>query len=283
MHHITKQFFIIASGLCILLSVAGGSTYAAELPEWKLGLTSYTLRSMSLFEAIDRAQSLGIKYIEPYEGHMLEKDSPAKFGRNMSEEQIAKLRKKLDSSGVTLVGFYTHVPSDEKGCEHLFEFAKKIGAKMLVSEPDPSAIPMIDEFCKKYEIALAIHNHPVGKSAYWDPAKVVELCKDRSRWVGLCADLGHWQRSGIKPADGLRTVGNRLISLHVKDINATDGTGHDVPWGTGKGNLTEAFEMVKKLGQTPMHFGIEYDYQPENLIDQIQQCKKFFDDQAQKP
>ena len=284
MHSFTKQFLITASSLCLILAVAVGSVDATETksPDWNLGLASYSLRGMSLFEAIDQAKLLDIKYIEPYEGHKLEKDSSAKFARDMSEEQIAKLLKKLDDSGVTLVGFYTHVPSDEKGCERLFEFAKKIGAKMLVSEPDPTALPMIDEFCKKYKIALAIHNHPEGRSKYWDPAEVVELCKDRSKWVGLCADLGHWQRSGIKPADGLRTVGNRLISLHIKDINATDGTGHDVPWGTGEGDLSKAFETVDELGLQPIHFGIEFDYQPDNLIEQIQQCKKFFNEQTKK-
>jgi sugar phosphate isomerase/epimerase len=267
-----------------MLTVATESISETETksPVWKLGLTSYSLRGMTLFEAIDQAKSLGIKSIEPFEGHKLEKDAPAKFGRDMSEEQIAKLRKKLKDSDVTLVGFYTQIPSDKKECEHLFKFAKKVGAKMLVSEPDPTTLPMIDEFCKKYEIALALHNHPVGKSVYWDPAKVVELCKNRSKWVGLCADLGHWQRSGIKPADGLRTAGTRLITLHVKDINATDGTGHDVSWGTGKGDLAEAFKTVHELGINPIHFGIEYDAQPDNLIHQIQQCKKFFDEQVQK-
>ena len=55
--------------------------------------------------------------------------------------------------------------------------------------------------------------------------------------IGVCADVGHWQRSGIKPVDGVRTLGRRLLSLHVKDLNESSPNGHDVWWGTGQGDM----------------------------------------------
>ena len=53
---------------------------------------------------------------------------------------------------------------------------------------------MIDKLCQKYEIKLAIHNHP-KPTGYWHPANVLEALDGRSKWIGVSADVGHWVRS----------------------------------------------------------------------------------------
>jgi hypothetical protein len=88
--------------------------------------------------------------------------------------------------------------------------------------------------------------------------------------------VGHWQRSGINPVDGVRLLGRRLLTLHVKDLNELGPQGHDVPWGTGVGNMAGLLAEVRRLGITPTLFAIEYEHNWDNNSPEMRQCAEFF-------
>lgn len=250
---------------------------AVQKLEWRLGPTAYSFRLFTFFEAVDKTKELGLEYIEAFESQAIDKDIPGTIARDLPDETIEKIRRKLDDAGVKLTSIYMGVPGDEDGCRRAFEFARKLGVGTIVSEPDPKDLDLIEKFCDEYEINLALHNHPKGTSVYWDPKFVLEACEGRGQRIGACADTGHWQRSGIKPIDGVRTLGKRIISFHVKDLNEFGvPSAHDVPWGTGKGGLKETLAEVHRLGIEPAIFGIEYEHNWENSLPEIAESVKFF-------
>jgi sugar phosphate isomerase/epimerase len=264
--------------LAIGLSIQSQAFSADEKPlNWRVGPASYSFNRFTFFEAIDKAKSIGMNFIEVFEGHKICPDSDEKVARGMSDESIAAVRKKLDDSGVMLTSIYIpEIPGDEAGCRAAFELAKKLGVRAIISEPKPEAFDTIEKFCKQYKIAVAIHNHP-KPSFYWNPETVLKVCEGRSKWIGACADIGHWQRSGICPIDGIKKLGNRIISTHIKDLNRFgDPKSHDVPWGTGVGGLKEVFAEIDRLGLEPVIFGVEYEHNWENSLPEIDQCGKFF-------
>lgn len=64
----------------------------------------------------------------------------------------------------------------------------------------------------------------------------------RSDLMGVCADIGHWVRSGLNPVDCLRQLEGRVISLHIKDLNKFGvRDAHDLPWGTGNSNVAGCY------------------------------------------
>jgi L-ribulose-5-phosphate 3-epimerase len=110
--------------------------------------------------------------------------------------------------------------------------------------------------------------------------------------MGSCADTGHWLRSGLDPVECLKKLEGRVITLHFKDLvpeppkaqAAATGKAkkpseskamHDVPWGTGVGNVKA--QMVE-LKRQHFHgaFGVEYEYNWENSMPEIAECVKFF-------
>ena len=100
---------------------------------------------------------------------------------------------------------------------------------------------MIERFCDEYDIKLAIHNHgPDQSPVYWRPEGVLEVCQGRSKRIGACPDTGYWIRSGIDPIEGIRKLGDRLITIQAHDLNELSADGHDVPWGTGKAQFAAA-------------------------------------------
>ncbi len=149
-----------------------------------------------------------------------------------------------------------------------------MGIETLVSEPDFKEFDQIDKLVEEYKINVALHNHP-KPSRYWNPDIVLEHCKGRSKRIGACADTGHWMRSGLNPLECIKKLEGRIISFHFKDLNQM-GDGHDVPWGTGKGDVKGMMAEIKRQGFKGV-FSIEYEYNWDNSVPEIAQCVAYFD------
>src|SRR5262249_25521838 len=153
----------------------------------------------------------------------------------------------------------------------VFDFAKKLKLETIVSEPPFDAIPLVDKLAGEYGINVAIHDHP-KPSLYWNPDTVLSATKD-AKHVGACADIGHWRRSGLVPAECVRKLDGKIISLHVKDI---DDAKHDVPWGTGKVDVRACLEELKRQGGKYV-FSIEYEStEGDELIANVAKSVEFF-------
>ncbi len=244
---------------------------------WRIGPAAWSFNRFTFFEAVDKTAAMGLHYIEAFEGQPISKDLKQRMAPELSDSVREQVRSKLKESGVTLTSVYLHTLSgDEASARKAFEFCHKLGVETIVGEPPPEAIGLLERLCDEYDVKLAIHNHPQGLSRYWNPQEVLKVCAGRSPRVGACADVGHWQRSGIRPVDGVRLLGSRLLSLNVKDLNELGFLGHDVPWGTGNGEIAEMLREIHKLGVRPTLFAIEYEYNWDNNAPEVALCAEFF-------
>jgi sugar phosphate isomerase/epimerase len=261
----------------LLAGPAGAQAAADEPLGWRLGCAAWSFNRFTLFEAIDKTAALGLRYIEAYEGQRLAPDADVKIGPDPRARYIEKLQEKLNSAGVRLVSIYIHqLPGNEADCRRAFEFCRRLGIETIVSEPAPEALNVIEKLCDEYRVNVAIHNHAKGASRYWDPGEILRVCEGRSPRLGACADLGHWQRSGIQPVDAIRVLGSRVISFNFKELNQSNPDGHDVPWGTGRGDVAAVLREVHRLGLKPTLFAAEYEYNWENNSPEIAQSAGFF-------
>jgi sugar phosphate isomerase/epimerase len=245
---------------------------ASEKLGMKLSLQCWTFNKLTFFETVDIASGLGIKYLEIYPGQTLEPGSKEKIGTNMSDEVIAKIKKKLaDAGGLKLVAFGVNgIPNDEAGARKVFEWAKKMGIEVLVTETEPTAVH--DKLCNEFNIKVALHNHPES----WPPEKVLKFSKDRSKMIGSCSDTGHWMRAKRVPVECLRLLEGRVLHSHFKDLNEF-GNGHDVAWGTGKGDVQGMLTELKRQGYKG-YLSIEYEYGDLNhLKENLPKCIAYFD------
>jgi sugar phosphate isomerase/epimerase len=248
---------------------------ASEKLGMKLSLQCWTFNKLTFFETVDKAVGLGVKYLEMYPGQTLKPGSKEKVNRNMSEETIAEIKKKLaDAGGLRLVAYgVDSIPTDENGARKTFEWAKKMGIEVLVTETTPNEV--LDKLSAEYKIKVALHNHPKT----WPPDQVLSACKDRGKLIGSCSDTGHWMRADFVPADTLKKLEGRVLHLHFKDLNEF-GKGHDVPWGTGRGNPKAMMEELKRQGYKG-YLSIEYEFGDLKHLDaNLPKCVEFFDKTA---
>jgi sugar phosphate isomerase/epimerase len=246
---------------------------AAEKLGFKLSLQCWTFNRLTFFETVDKAAGLGIKYLEAFPGQKLKPGSNVSIDENMSDAVIAEIKQKLaDAGGLKVVAFgVAGVPTDEKAARKTFEWAKKMGIEVLVTETTPN--PVHDELCTEYNIKMALHNHPQS----WPPEKVLSACQGRCKLIGSCSDTGHWMRANRVPVDTVKMLKGRIMHLHFKDLNKF-GDGHDVPWGTGKGRPKAVLAELMRQGYKG-YFSIEYEYGSlQDLALSLPKCVEFFDE-----
>ena len=269
--------------LLLFLGLVTSPLHADEPFGWRVSGGAWSFRLYSFYEAVDKTAELGLPMVEAFEGQSVMPDSDVKLDASLAPEDIAKIREKLEEKGVALKTIYIHrLPGEEAACRRNFEFAKALGVKVIVSEPDPGDLDLIEGLCHEFDIAVALHNHPEGKSLYWHPEVILEACAGRSPYMGACGDTGHWIRSGLKPADMFRLLKHRLLTVHMKDLDRAEQDGQDVPWGTGCGELEEALSVLAEEGITPQVFNAVYADKWENNMPEIAAGKAWFDETAKK-
>jgi len=248
---------------------------------WRLSNTCYTFNSLSFLDAVERTAGLNIRYVEGFSWQPVSKN---RLDGPMNETMPAKLRKnvkrRLDDLGVKLLSCYmAELPNDEAVARKKFEFAKDMGVEYFVSEPAPAAMDLIEKLCDEYGVSLAIHNHPKPSSVYWNPEKIVEVTRGRSKRLGACCDTGHWVRSGLKPVDCLKLLEGRIVGFHLKDVDQfgkVDAV--EVPWGTGKSDIAAILKEIRRQRIEPA-FAIEYERQGDTLP-ALRQCIAFYEKTA---
>lgn len=276
-----NPFILMSLCLCAAFAApapATADTATADQLGWQLAIHSYTFQKYTIFEAIDKTAALGVKYMSISGSVMLEGTNRIAT-TSLTDHQRADIDGKLRSDGFGHFVNMGVVPltADEAQSRKIFEFAKKWGIGVLVSEPPTNALDTIERLCKEYNIKVAIHEHPKGHSIYWNPDSVLEAVKGRTPLMGACADVGHWIRSGLDPLECIKKLDGHIICLHFKDLNQFGPAAHDVPWGTGVGKSREIMAELKRQ-HFQGAFGVEYEYHWETSGPEIAQCVKFFNE-----
>jgi type 1 glutamine amidotransferase/sugar phosphate isomerase/epimerase len=252
---------------------------AREKLDWKFGISAYTFKDNTLFETIEQTASLGLLYMGGFSAQKVSVEINKNFDHNLSDGEIFTIQQKFISSGITMINYYIHdIPADAAICEKIFSFASRMGVETIVSEPKPEALDIIEKYCVKYDIRLAIHNHTKDISpVYWDPKNVAKACEGRNSLIGACADLGYWIRAGIDITEAINILKDRLITFHVHDLDKLSKKGHDVPWGTGECNLEQFFTRLSQEGGKPVFIGLEYAYNWGSSLPEVKQSIEFLD------
>lgn len=270
---------VLGKGDRAMAAPAKGAPHAEKLG-WRLGCQAYSFNRYTFYEAIDKVKSLGLHYIEAYPGQRLSGDQPdVKTNESLTEAQRKEIKKRLSDANIKLVNYgVCGLSKDEGASRRTFDFAKDMGIETIVSEPPFDAFDTIEKLCEEYGINVAIHNHP-KPSRYWNPDTVLEVCQGRSKRIGACADTGHWMRSELNPLEQLKKLEGRIISFHFKDLNAYGKGAHDVPWGTGQGDVKAMLKEIHRQGIKAV-FSIEYEHNWTSSLPEIAQSVAYFDQVA---
>ena len=292
-----KTLFLSAA-VAAFVGVAVGEPIPEQYKQngFAIGCQAYSFNRYTVFEAIEKTAQCGGKVIEFYPGQKLSKDDSTPWDHNASDATIAKVQAKLKEHGIKAVNYgVVGISKNEAQARKVFEFAKKMGLRAVTTElpqvalnaPAPNdvteTLDTIEKLVKEYDIMVGFHDHPRQpnnpKYRMWDPYYILEVTKNRDSRIGACADTGHWQTSGLNPVWCLRVLKGRIISSHMKD-KLDYGQSHDVPYGTGVGEIGRCLDELKKQGFQG-NISIEYEYNWTGSVPDITKCIDFV--KAHKP
>ncbi|OHB77485.1 MAG: hypothetical protein A2W31_12130 [Planctomycetes bacterium RBG_16_64_10] len=78
-------------------------------------------------------------------------------------------------------------------------------------------------------------------------------------------------------SEGIRILGDRVLTIQLHDLNERSAAGHDVPWGTGQAEFARLVQEVHRLGIRPTRFGLEYSHDFLDNMPEMAECVAFFD------
>lgn len=233
----------LALALALLVPVA--SLRAAEPPHKGpvLGLQTWTCRSLTFEQVLDFAAQHGIKQIE-FIATQLDPTAPR-------EESLRK-KALLEQRGLTAYTFGVNQVNAPGQARPLFEFAKLMGMKLIIVEPDnkPEIWDDLEALVREFDIKLAIHNHGTG-TRYGDPATVKKILAARDPRIGVCLDLGWVTAAGFDAAKVFHDYDGRVFDMHFKDKVTRTGpdgkvTAVDTEIGQGSVNYAGVFAEIRQ-------------------------------------
>lgn len=216
--------------------------------DWQLGVALWTFHTVNFPQSLDRVDSVGLKYIEPNTFHKTGAELNDSMILQLSPSGIDKLKSMMAQKGLTCESIYIVGDSTIASWKKQFDIAKQLGVRFVTTEPPLKMWDSIDSLAGVYGMKVAIHEHWKGFSHYWDPDTTLMAIKGHPNF-GVCADLGHWPKSGVNPLDAVKKLHGHILALHLKDIAAYNNPKLvDVRVGTGVVDFPAIFQELKNQG-----------------------------------
>lgn len=241
---------------------------------WKLGVQSYTFKEFTFYEAMSKIDTCNVKYIECYSSMRIGGGVEGEMDYKMDDATMKVVKAWLRDRGFKIASYGVMSVNSNEEWLKLFEFGKKMGIETFTIEPDKKFVPYISQLCDKFKINAAIHNHAVP-NFYWNPEVVLSVIKGHSKRLGVCADIGHWVRSGLDPVESLRKLEGHVLAMHMKDLNEKGNReAHDVIWGQGVCNIKGVADELKRQGFKGM-ISAEYEYNWHNNASDVKRSIEY--------
>ena len=248
--------------------------------DWKLGVALWTFHNVNFPQSLDEVDSAGLTYIEPNTFHNAGPEFKDSIIGQLSPAGIEKLKDMVAKKGLKVESIYIVGDSTIGSWKKQFDIAKEFGVKFVTTEPPLNMWDQIDSLAGIYGIKVAIHDHWRGFSHYWNPDTTLMAIKGHPNF-GVCADLGHWPKSGIVPLEAVKKLSGHILGVHLKDVAAyNDPSLKDVVVGTGVVKFPEIFTELKKQNFDGYIYIERDSIEPGGNLSSVKQEIKYYNDQV---
>lgn len=222
---------------------------AKAVNPFQLGMAGFTFVNFDLETTLKTLQRLDVHYLCIKDFH-LPFDSTA--------EQIKAFHDKCASYGVTGYAVGPIYMRSKEEVDKAFEYAKRVGVKLIVGVPNYDLLPYVDQKVKEYDFHYAIHLHGPDMPLFPDAKDAWENTKDLDRRMGMCLDIGHDLRNGCDPVADMRKYHTRVFDVHIKDVTDSTKAGVGIEIGRGKIDFPAFIKALREVNYTGV-CSLEYE------------------------
>ena len=200
------------------------SQRAATKADLKLGIAGYSFIKLSVDDAITITRKTGITEISIKDKHI---------PLNATKEEILVIVEKFKKNRINIYAVGMITMKTEQDIDRAFDYAKNIGVDMIIASPDIPLLKYLEKKVVENNIKIAIHNGGPEDKWYPTPKAVFDNIKNYDNRIRLCFDTGHAQRAGINPIEAYNQYADKVLDIHVKDVEAAKADAQEVELGRG--------------------------------------------------
>jgi sugar phosphate isomerase/epimerase len=239
-------FPLAAIGLSLFLNAQNRPApqpAADTFEKFKVGMAGYTFAKFDIDKTLETMEKCDVHYLCIKDFHL---------PLNSTDEQIATFHAKLKAKGITGYGVGPIYMRSKEEIDQAFEYAKRVGVKLIVGVPNYELLPYVDQKVKEYDFKYAIHLHGPDMPLYPDADDVWDHVKDLDPRIGMCLDIGHDTRNGKDPVQDLKKYRSRVFDIHIKDVTAPTKQGYSVEIGRGIIDFPAFVRALREVGYSGM-------------------------------
>jgi inosose dehydratase len=233
---------------------------------FKLGMAGYSFVHFKLDQALEMMRKTDVHYL-------CIKDFHLPFASSAAE--IQAFHEKLKESGVTGYAVGPIYMKTRQEIDNAFDYAKRVGVKMIVGIPNPEDLPYVDKKVKEYDMRYAIHNHGPGDKLYPNAITVHGLIKNLDERIGLCFDMGHDMRYGNDPIADMKKYAKRIFDIHLKNVTAATHDGKTCELGRGVIDIPAFVKALRKVNYSGV-CALEYEKDMKDPLAGIAESVGYF-------
>jgi len=244
---------------------------------WKLSIQTWTFHKYSFLESVEKADSLGVKYLEVYPGQKVGGDMPGVFSYTLDKNVRDKLKQYLIYRKIKVValGVIDKYYYNKDNLENFFEFAKYMDISFITAEPEWEDLDEFNRLAAKYKVKVALHCHPKPSSHYWSPDSTLKAMQGRKN-IGAWPDIGHWARNGVDIQDAMKKLEGKIWGLHLKDIRQFDNTAaEDTLLGKGVCDIPAVLKEIKRQKFKGV-ISLEYEVNPKHNMSEMHENVMYY-------
>jgi inosose dehydratase len=254
---------------------------------FRMSLTSYSFREFTAAEAVAKVAALGISCIDLWPSHVSslgggKRDRSAK-PYHENPQAWAQFQKSLQQHSVECVSYgVQNFMNDHDANRRIFDWAQQEGFQTFMANPSLDAFDSLERLVEEYDLTVGVHNHGPEDPLFGKLSQMLEALKDRHPKIGVCADLGHFFRSGDDPIEALEQLQGRLYGIHIKDVvRDVEFSKARVVIGKGEMNIPVILKKLRSIGydgyltyEHENHWDNPSPHIAESLVQLKQMCSK---------
>jgi sugar phosphate isomerase/epimerase len=223
----------------------------------RVGLTSSTFRTFSRAQMIAYMQQFNVMFLSCSNAKDHLPIDPTE--ENQALDDYASSSILLHAAGA--LPFTTDAEFDVRG---KFEYAKRAGISLIIADPTPATLPLIEKVAREFDIRVAVRNRSDNFN-YPSPFDVLKAVKNLDQRIGCCIDTGATARANANVVDAIKAADKRLFNIQVNDLASLGPNGKQVAVGRGVLPFREIFEALIAIGYLGF-VDLAYEIDPNNPI-----------------
>ncbi len=168
---------------------------------WHVGTQSTSFKDATFFDAATKTDAAGLGAIEAFSSQKVSADIAKSFDSNLSAGERDAIQKKLKSLNLHLAAYHADTLGPDDG--KVLEFAKALGADMVIARVAPDVVAAVDKMANAAGINVAIETK--------DPKSLAGALQQASPRLGIATGALTWQHTVKSGA-----AADRLAALYVR-------------------------------------------------------------------